>query len=357
MYPAGGRVRLSVGVRLFSRAKPAWIAIALAVTAIAAGADSSPIVGTIGDKKITEAELDQRIAGQLETLRFQQENLEYESRRGAIEKLAENYLLTEAAKKENLSVDEYLKRQAAGAGLSERDARSRYDHDPSLRKQYPDFSRIKGVLIAEMQDQRAREVRERTIRRLMKESPLRMEEPRQKIDYAGHPASGPDTAQVTVAEFVDYESPMCAQAEPIVRELRKRYGGRVKFVNFDFPMSFRKDALSAAIGGRCAGEQGKFWQFRDLLLANPAKLSPADLENYAQRLKLDKNRFARCLSDRNARDALEPDISLARRLGVDATPTFFVNGRFLPGGQSLETFEQVIGEELSGATSARAGAQ
>lgn len=350
-------MRLSVGVRLFWRAKPKWIAILLAVTAIAAGADSSPIVGTIGDKKITEAELDQRIAGQLETLRFQQENLGYEARRGAIEKLAENYLLTEAAKKENLSVDEYLKRQAAGAGLSERDARSRYDSDPRLRKQYPDFSRIKGVLIAEMQDQRAREARERTIRRLMKENPLRVEEPRQKIDYAGHPVSGPDTAQVTVAEFVDYESPMCAQAEPIVRELRKKYGDRVRFVNFDFPMSFRKNALSAAIGSRCAGDQGKFWQFRDLLLANAAKLSSADLENYAHRLNLDKIRFARCLSDRNPHDAVEQDISLARRLGVDATPAFFVNGRLVPGGQPLETFEQLIGEELSGAASIAARAQ
>ena len=329
----------------------------LVLTAIAAGADSNPIVATVGSKKITEAELDQRIGEQLETLRFQQENLKYQARRDAIEKLAENYLLAQAARKENLSVDEYLKRHLAGAALSERDARARYDSDPNLRKQYPDFSRIKGVLIAQMQAERDRDARERIIRRLMKENPLKIDEPRAKIDYAGHPRSGPATAQVTIAEFVDYESPMCAQAEPTVKQLRRKYGDHVNFVNFDFPMTFHKSALPAAIAARCAGDQGKFWQFRDLLLANPAKLSPAELENYARRLKLDGTRFARCLSAPSSREALEPDLGLALQLGVDATPTFFVNGRVVPGGQSLETFEQVIGEELSVRSSARAGAQ
>src|SRR5579863_3196249 len=346
-------MRLSAALHLSSPAKLAWIAALLAVTAITVSADSNPIVATVGAKKITEADLDQRIAEQLETLHFQQESLEYQARREAIKKLAENYLLTEAARKENLSVDEYLKRQTASTQLSEREVRFRYDHDPSLRKQYPDFSRIKAVLFAEMQAERDREARERTIGRLMKENPLRIDEPRLKIDYSGHPVSGPDAAPVTIAEFVDYGSPLCAQAEPMVKKLRRKYGNRIKFVSFAFPRSFHKDASASAIAARCAGDQGKFWPFRDLLLANPTKLSPADLEKYAHRLNLDRDRFARCLSDHNSGNAVERDVSLAHQLGVDATPTFFVNGRLVPGGQPLETFDQVIGEELSGPASAR----
>ena len=106
-------------------------------------------------------------------------------------------------------------------------------------------------------------------------------------------------------------------------------------------------APKAHEAARCAGAQGKFWEYHDLLFERVPRHAPEALEQYARELALDGPAFVRCLDGGVYRDAVAGDIEEGRRLGVTATPTFFINGRKLVGAKPLAAFQQLIESELA----------
>ncbi len=116
----------------------------------------------------------------------------------------------------------------------------------------------------------------------------------------------------------------------------------------DFPLGIHDHAIDAASAGRCAGEQGKFWQFHDAMFADQSKLKPDDLKADAKKLGLDTAKFDECLDKGKYKSAIESDMAQGRDLGVDGTPAFFINGRPLSGAQPFEKFQTTIDEELAG---------
>jgi protein-disulfide isomerase len=162
------------------------------------------------------------------------------------------------------------------------------------------------------------------------------------------PSEGPATAPVTIVSFADYQCPYCQRAEQTVAELLRRYPNKLRLVHRDFPLDFHPRARMAARASYCAGEQGRFWQYHRALLLEPGDYGDAELRARARALGLQEAPFAACLGSERFDAVIAAGIEDGRRLGVTATPTFFINGRMVSGARPVEYFAQVIDEELAG---------
>ena len=136
--------------------------------------------------------------------------------------------------------------------------------------------------------------------------------------------------------------------------------GKVKYIFRDFPLeSIHQNAFKAAQAGRCAGEQGKFWEMHDQLYANQQALSPEDLAGYAQKVGLDVPLFKQCLESGHYDEAIRKDIADAQGAGLTGTPSFFLgltgtDGtpvkvlRTIKGAQAYTAFKSAIDSLLAG---------
>jgi len=122
----------------------------------------------------------------------------------------------------------------------------------------------------------------------------------------------------------------------------------VKIAFKDFPLNnIHPNAQKAAEAARCAGEQGKYWEYHDILFANTNALAPTNLKKYAADLQLDTAQFDGCLDSGKYLQAVNKDLAEGARVGVSGTPAFFVNGRFLSGAQPFSAFQAAIEDALS----------
>jgi len=320
------------------------------VTALGAVSNPDAVLATVGDRQITQREVDQEILQRI--LRSVDATKLYEWRKDAINDMVDNYLLERAAKKAGMSSDEFVRHEisAKGGAVTEADARKYYDqHKAQIQAQTNrPFDQIKPQLIAALQQQQDTQRREQLMAKLKADEPVKilLVQPRVKVESAGHPWIGGKDAPVTIVEFSDFQCPFCRAAEASVKTIKEKYGDKIRLVYLDFPLGMHAHAMDAARAGRCAGEQGKFWEFHDAMFANQSKLAPVDLKAQAKQLGLDTKAFDTCF-DANKYDVpIRKDMSQGTSLGVTATPTFFINGREVLGAQPPERFEEVIDEEL-----------
>jgi protein-disulfide isomerase len=162
-------------------------------------------------------------------------------------------------------------------------------------------------------------------------------------------------APVTIVEFSDFQCPFCRKVQPTLQALLRKYAGRVSLGYRDFPLrGMHGQAELGAESSRCAGEQGKFWEYHDLLFANPNKLTRSGLLELASSARLDEEQFNSCLSSGKYRSQVERDLQDGIRAGVLGTPGIFINGILLSGAQPEEAFTKVIETELRAANEKRA---
>jgi protein-disulfide isomerase len=175
----------------------------------------------------------------------------------------------------------------------------------------------------------------------------------------GHAALGANEAPVTIIEFTDLQCPYCARfSTQTFPELQKKYidTGKVRFVTRDLPLTFHAQAVPAAVAARCAGDQGKYWEYRERLFAAQKDLGDTAYNKLAAEMKLDAKSFAACRAAPENKAAAEADRAAANALGITGTPTFLVgtvtNGTFagerVTGAQPLSAFEAKIEPLLAG---------
>ena len=171
---------------------------------------------------------------------------------------------------------------------------------------------------------------------------------------------GRSDAPVTVVEFADYQCPFCRQYHAVTfPEIKKNYidTGKVRFISRDMPLDFHDRALRAAEAARCAGEQEKFWELRDFLIANSNNLSDETIQKGARTLGLDLSTFQLCVNSETHKADIEKDLADATSLQISGTPTFVIGratsdllkGVLLVGAQPYSTFESVIQEAMKAA--------
>lgn len=175
------------------------------------------------------------------------------------------------------------------------------------------------------------------------------EEPGVNISLEGEPILGNPDARVTMVEFSDFQCSFCARyVQTTFPQLKKEYvdTGKVKIVFKNFPLPIHQNAEMAAEAGECAFEQGKFWEYKEILFNNQANLSVENLKKYAQDFGLDTGKFNDCLDSKKFEEEVKRDLNEGVNVGVDGTPTFFINGEMLVGAQPFSVFKEVIEEKL-----------
>jgi protein-disulfide isomerase len=170
------------------------------------------------------------------------------------------------------------------------------------------------------------------------------------------PMLGPDSAAVTLEYYSDFQCPFCGRLTvevlpALIEEYVERGEAQLRWR--DFP-ALGEESLQAALAARAAHEQGRFWDYHDLLFEaqerpNSGTFTRERLRSLAAELELDARAFDASLDDRRGAAAVEADFVSGQRLGVTGTPTIVVNGRAIVGAQPLAVYQQVIDEELAAA--------
>jgi protein-disulfide isomerase len=138
---------------------------------------------------------------------------------------------------------------------------------------------------------------------------------------------GSSDALLTLVEYGDFECPYCGAAYPIVKEIQRMMGERLRFAFRQFPITTsHPHAEAAAEAAEAAAQQGRFWEMHDHLFDNQKRLRDEDLRTYAAELGLDVERFRRELAEHVHADRVHEDFLSGVRSGVNGTPTFFING-------------------------------
>ncbi len=155
-----------------------------------------------------------------------------------------------------------------------------------------------------------------------------------------------DSAKVTLVEFGDYQCPACGQAYPVTKKVIDSYAGKINFVFRNFPLSQHQNSMIAAQAAEAAASQGKFWEMNNKLYETQdawSNLNPIDLfVSYAKELGLDTEKFKNDVLANKFSEVINQDLADGTLAGVNATPTFYINGVKLEGAQSYNDFKNII---------------
>lgn len=164
---------------------------------------------------------------------------------------------------------------------------------------------------------------------------------------------GPDDAKVKLIEFSDFQCPYCQQFQKTMDSIVKEYGDKVQFVFKNLPLeSIHPRAMTAAMAGECAHEQGKFLEYSDKLFVNQkiwgAEKDNKSFINYAANLKLNTAQFTQCLNDEKYKSKIESDLAEANEFGISGTPAIFINDQFKNGAVDGKELRDSIDAILTG---------
>jgi|GEM_PF-980548 len=158
---------------------------------------------------------------------------------------------------------------------------------------------------------------------------------------------GATEAKITVVEFTDFACPACRAYHPVMKEISDTYPQQIRWAVRHFPLPMHKNADQAARASQAAGKQGKFWEFAEILYENPEEFEEGDFVRYADVLGMDLEQFRQDYNDEGIIQQVLQDVAYAQQLGINATPTFLLNGRQLDltGPQDLRfQIEQLLTE-------------
>jgi NhaA family Na+:H+ antiporter len=158
---------------------------------------------------------------------------------------------------------------------------------------------------------------------------------------------GPADAPVTLVEYGDYECPDCLNSEPIIRQLREKFGDKLRIVFRHYPQhSIHPHASAAAQAAEAAAAQGKFWEMHQALFARQRDLADLDFTHLALQLGMDPYRFQRDSEVSSVTRRVRDHHKSGEQSGVHGTPTFFINGCRHRGRADLETLSKQIDNAL-----------
>jgi protein-disulfide isomerase len=168
------------------------------------------------------------------------------------------------------------------------------------------------------------------------------------VDSSRDHIQGPPTAPVTLLEYGDYECPYCGQAYPIIKQVQKHLGSKLRFVFRNFPITqIHPHAQHAAEAGESAAAQNKFWEMHDHIYEHQQALDDNHLEKYAGKLGLDLVKFNNDISSHAHARHIREDFLSGVRSGVNGTPTFYINGIRYNDSWDLETLLKALRSKFS----------
>jgi protein-disulfide isomerase len=192
------------------------------------------------------------------------------------------------------------------------------------------------------------------------QSPQAAPAPDDKVSYKLSPGGfsmGDAKAPLVMVEYTDFQCPFCQQFHNTAfAQIKANYidTGKIRFVSRDFPLDFHDNARRAATAGRCAAEQGKYWEMRHVMIVNADQLKPDNLVSYAGQVKMDPAKFKGCLDSDKFKAQIDQDIAEGGVAGVQGTPSFVIghlendklSGVRLVGAMPYAQFDAKIQEML-----------
>jgi len=325
--------------------RPGLIYITGCVLVLGATAKADDTVATIGDTKITRAQLEQHVKPKL----MQVEDQRYQVLQQGLDELIATDLYGREAKARGTTVQDLIQKEIQAKITPPTDEKIQQvynENKDDLEGQTLD--QVKPQITQYLQQQSMAERSQAFIAELRKKykTTVMLRPPTVKVSEAGRPARGKANAPVTIIEFSDYECPFCKRASTTVAQVLKTYGDQVRLVHRDFPLDFHRTARPAAEAATCANDQGKFWEYQDKLWESE-NLSDDKLKGLAKDVGLDEKKFDECLQKKPHSANIDKDMADGQDAGVSGTPAFFINGRMISGAQPFEKFKEIIDDELS----------
>jgi len=165
------------------------------------------------------------------------------------------------------------------------------------------------------------------------------------INVAGAPFKGAADAPVTIVLFTDFQCPYCARIVPVLNDVLEKNKGKAKLVFKNFPLNMHQFARKAAAAALAAGKQGKFWEYHDRLFQNYNRLNDQVVQEQAQHLGLDMQKFEKDMNDPQIAQTIDQDVQDGKKAEVRGTPAIYVNGVLLQN-TNPEGFQAAIDKEL-----------
>ena len=306
-------------------------------------------VAVVAGNPIDEKELAPLIQGQLRRLRSE----EYDIKSQALDGLINQKLAQAEAAKRGVPMEKLLQEEvdAKVAQVSDKEIEAYYLGQKD-RINRP-LDQVKEQIRQGLQNAKAQQARQDYYAGLRQKTPVQilLSPPRVEVAFDAARVRGNPKAPVTIVEFSDFQCPFCTRVNGTLLELLVKYKDRINLAYLDFPLDpIHPRAHKAAEASRCALDQGKFWEYHDLLFIDASKLDDAGLAGHARTLGLDGKRFDSCLSEGKFKAAVDKDAAAGAQMGVEGTPGFFINGVFLNGAQPASAFEKIIDSELAALT-------
>lgn len=321
-------------------------ALALAAPSFVAAQDSQKPVATVAGQAIFEQDLMAVAGPTLLDLRKQ----EYKLKSEALNQVIRKKLVELEAKKRGISSEELLKQEVDARITEPSDDEAKGYYLAARSQTTLPFDQVKAQvkqLLRGAEIQQAREKYADSLRDKLQVAIL-LQPPAIQVAYDPARLKGDPGAPITIVEFADFQCPFCNRVEPMLKDVLAKYPGKVKLAYRDFPLApIHPHAELAAEASRCALAQGKYWEMHDAMYADQAKLDEVALVQNAAGLGMDEKSFASCLKSGKYKEPVQQDLQAGSEAGVNATPTFFVNGEFLGGAQSVTDFTQIIDRQLA----------
>lgn len=306
-------------------------------------------VAIVGDVVITLNALDESTKAQIRRADMAHAKQVAEIRRASLDNLIQRKLLELESKSRGLpDIESLIKAEVIGKVKppSEEELKAFYQENKEEIGS-AEFESIKMQIQTYLIGQAHEEKAEALLISLRAKYPVKDQLEPYRVPVGTHgPSKGPADARVVIVEYADFECPYCGQTSKTVLDIQKKYPKDVRVIFRHFPLSFHAQAMPAAIATRCADKQGQFWSMHDRLFAQSKKLSGEVIDEAAQALGLDIDRFAKCMADGSEKRAVEAEMEEGSTFGVEGTPAFFVNGIPLGGAQPFSAFESLVLSEL-----------
>jgi protein-disulfide isomerase len=317
-----------------------------------APAKGAPPLATVDGQAITEDELAPLVQGQLRPLRDQ----EYQIKKKALDNLISQKVLEAEAKKRGLTADKLLEQEVDSKIPEPTDAEINAVYAVQKDQINRPLEEVKSQLQQNLKRAKIQIARQEYSARLREQAKIAvlLGPPKVQVTFDPKRVKGNPKARVMIVEFSDFQCPYCGQVETTLKNVLAKHEGTVALAFRDMPITqIHPFAQGAAEAARCAGEQGKFWEYHDLLFADQGALDRSGLIAKAAKVQLDPKQFETCVSTEKYKPEVQQDNQEGMRAGVSGTPGFFINGVFISGAQPEATFEKIIAEQLAPTASAK----
>lgn len=314
----------------------------------AAGLGPSAVIATVAGRPITAGTINERLKPIAYKLRLNG----YMLAKQGLDLTINDLLLLAEASRRNLPPEEIVRKEVSEKVRAPTEAEVAKFYADNKARIPEALATVSNQIASYLQEQDRQRLEQALSERLRKGADIRMlisapPLPVQSISVDDDPVRGDANAPVTIVEFTDFQCPSCAAMQPILEDVLKSYGPKVRLVVRDFPLAMHANARKAAEAANAAHAQGKFFEYTALLLKRQNALDVPSLKKYASELGLDRARFDAALDGGKYAAEVKHDIDDGQLYGIDSTPAIFVNGVALTE-MSVEALRALIDRGLAG---------